>query len=109
MKWFAGKEVGPDYQSPTSVAQGLFGGAALQDLGIYTPETRITILSGIGFVTYNRFKEKGIESMEDLKANPTWYDLKYTDEDGKEKFILGPADRVKAKQEAEAYFKEELE
>lgn len=108
-RWIGGEDVQSDFREPTNFVDGLLGGGMLEDLGVYSPRVRITMLSGIGMKTYNRFKERGISTMEDIKNNPEWYKLKYTDENGKEQFILAPADQVKAKQEAQDYLKEELE
>lgn len=108
VKWAGGKDVQSDFREPITFVDGLIGGGMLEDLGIWTPNTRITMLDGVGFVTYNRFKSVGITTMEDLKTHPEWWKMKYTDEDGKERFILGAADQVKAKKQAEEYFQEEL-
>lgn len=106
-KWIAGKDVHSDFKEPASFVEGVFGGGAFEDLGIFKFDTRITVLTGIGFTKYNRFQEKGLGSMEAIKKTPDWWLTKYTDDDGKEKFILSGPEQAVARKEAEEYFKQE--
>lgn len=83
-----------------------YGGGALEDLGVYNRDSRITLLSGIGMTSYEKFKEHGIETMSDLKKNPNWFNLKSKNDKGHFEFILDADDRAKAKKQAEKYFDE---
>jgi hypothetical protein len=76
----------------------------MEDLGFYDRNPAITILPGIGAKGYERFKEKGITNMSDLTGE--WWNTTYTDDNGNDKFILNAADRIKARDAAEAYKKE---
>lgn len=101
-KWVGGGQVSSDYKKPTEFSEGLWGGGALEDLGFFKRNATITNLPGIGGKSYEKFKAKGIEKINDLKANPEWFNMK--DEDGK--YILDKDDREKAKKGFEEYIKQ---
>lgn len=80
----------PKYQPATTWDEGLFGGGTLQDLGIYKRNSRITLVSGVGAKSYEKFKSIGLEKMGDLEEG--WWNRRYKGE-----FILAADDRAKAK------------
>lgn len=103
-KWIGGEKVASDFEAPHNFADGLWGGGMLEDLGFYDKNPAITILPGIGAKTYEKFKEKGIKNMSDLKGN--WWETMYQDENGNDKYILNAGDRIKAKEAADKYKEE---
>jgi hypothetical protein len=103
-KWIGGGKVSSDFEAPHNAADGLWGGGMLEDLGLYDRNPAITILPGIGGKGYEKFKEKGITNMNDLKGE--WWNTTFTDENGTEKYILNANDRIKAKDAAEKYKEE---
>jgi hypothetical protein len=105
-KWIGGGNVASDFEAPHNFSDGLWGGGMLEDLGFYDKNPSVTILPGIGKTNYERFKEKGITNMDDIKKNKDWYKETYIDNNGNEKFILNASDRLKAKEAAEKYQKE---
>lgn len=105
-KWMGGEEVSSDFRPPESFMDGLLGGGMLEDIGLWDPKIRITVLPGVGAVSYLRFKEQGISTMEDLYKTPEWWKMEYTDTEGKKKPILGAEAQRKARNWAEDYFKE---
>jgi hypothetical protein len=100
-KWIGGGKVSSDFEAPHNLADGLWGGGMLEDLGFYDKNPAITILPGIGEKGYEKFKSKGITNMSDLKGN--WWETTFTDESGNDKYILNATDRIKAKEAAEKY------
>lgn len=73
--WSTGKE--PDqYHSPTYFQEGLLAGGVLEELGIFKNNAPIEALAGIGVKTREKFKEHGIERMEDLAQYPEWWNMK---------------------------------
>jgi len=100
-KWIGGGKVSSDFEAPHNLADGLWGGGMLEDLGFYDKNPAITILPGIGEKGYEKFKAKGITNMSDLKGN--WWETTFTDENGNDKYILNATDRIKAKEAAEKY------
>lgn len=105
--WITGNNVSSDFKKPSNVAEGFFGGGALEDWGVYNRNSSITILPGIGPKSIERFKALGIENMNDLKNKPGWENTVYMDEKGNSQFILDKDDRIKAKAAAEKWFKEQ--
>jgi len=103
-KWIGGGHVASDFEAPHNLADGLWGGGMLEDLGFYDKNPAITILPGIGSKGYEKFKAKGITNMSDLKGN--WWETTFTDESGNDKYILNAADRIKAREAADKYKKE---
>jgi hypothetical protein len=103
-KWIGGDKVASDFEAPHNLADGIWGGGMLEDLGFYDKNPAITVLPGIGAKKYEQFKAKGVANMNDLKGN--WWESTYTDENGNEKYILNAADRLKVKEAAENYKKE---
>lgn len=104
--WIGGNDVTTDFKKPTNFSEGLWGGGMLEDLGVYRRNSNITMLPGIGFKSYEKFKKLGIERMDDLKKNPEWYKATYINEKGNTEYILDKGDREKAKAAAEKWFKE---
>lgn len=102
-QWISGGTPKSDYKQPTTWVQGLAGGGMLEDIGLFKRNSAITMLPGIGNVAYEKFRAKGITTMEDIKKNPIWYKMK--EKDGT--YILDGASRVKAQKAAEKYFQEE--
>lgn len=89
---FKGDKVPPaKYQPATTWQEGLLGGGALQDLGIYRNDARITLVPGVGPKSYEKFKAIGIETMSDLKDG--WWNRRYKNE-----YILDADERRKAEQ-----------
>lgn len=89
---FKGDKTPPSkYEPATTWDEGLFGGGALQDLGIYDRNSRITMIPGVGVKAYEKYKELGIEKMDDLINRPYWYNMKY-----KGSFIMDADERRKA-------------
>ncbi len=82
------------------------GGGMLEDLGAYKRDSKITMLPGIGNVGYEKFKEKGITTMSDLKKTKEWWNTTYKSDAGNELYILGTRERRKAKEAAEKYQKQ---
>lgn len=97
--WISGGNPKSDFKKPSNFTEGLLGGGMLEDVGAFKRNPAITILPGLGGKAYEKFKEKGIENMNDLKANPDWYKMKLHGE-----YILDGAERVKAKEAADKYF-----
>jgi hypothetical protein len=89
------------YHAPTTWQEGLFGGGMLEDIGVYNQKARITMIPGVGIRSYERLKKLGIKSMEDVKKNPNWINLK--DGDG---FILDKVQRQQAQEFIDKYYKE---
>lgn len=104
--WIGGGVPSSDFKKPTTFAEGLFGGGALEDLGFYKRDSRITLLPGIGYKTSLKFEEQyGLKTMSDLKKKKGWYDLKDKDSKSGDAYILDKDDRVKAKAAQERYEK----
>lgn len=100
VRWTTGADIKSSYKSPENIADGLWGGGLLEDLGAYKRNPPITVLPGVGPVAYEKFKEKGISSMNDLKAHPKWYNL--NDKEGRP--ILSGVEKQRAIKKAEQYF-----
>ncbi len=98
--------VSSDFKKPSNFAEGLIGGGALEDIGVYRRNSSITILPGVGPKAYEKLKEKGYSNMDDLKKNPLWYEETYTNENGNDVYILDKGARQSAKDGAEKWFKE---
>lgn len=93
---FRGDKIPPSkYEPATTWDEGLFGGGTLQDLGFYNKDARITLVPGVGAKSFDKFKEIGIETMDDTKAG--WWNKKYKNE-----YIL-PSD---ARKKAEKFWNE---
>lgn len=90
------------YYPPTNWQNGLWGGGFLQDMGVYNGKISITAMPGVGPKSYEKFKSRGIDSMNDLADHPNWPTMK--DKNGK--YILDADDRFKAKKFYEKYKKE---
>lgn len=87
---FRGDKIPPaKYEPATSWDEGLLGGGAMQDLGIYKRDSRITLVPGVGAKSYEKFQKVGIEKMSDLEDG--WWNKKYQKE-----YILDKDDRRKA-------------
>lgn len=107
-KWIGGGEVSSDFKKPTNFSEGLWGGGALEDMGFFKRDSKITILPGIGGQGYEKFKAKGIESISDLKKHDKWWEMKTMNEEGNPEFIIRTAtDRIKAKEAFEKYKKQQ--
>jgi len=104
--WIVGNNVSSDFKKPTNISEGIFGGGALEDWGVYQRNSSITILPGIGPKTIERYKTLGIENMGDLEKNPGWENMMYINEKGQPEFILDSDDRKAAKAAAEKWIKE---
>lgn len=105
-KWIGGGNVSSDFKAPTTVGEGMFGGGALEDWGVFQRNSSITILPGMGAKAIERFKALKIERMEDLEKKPGWENLQFINEKGKPEFILDKSDRINAKAAAEKWVKE---
>jgi len=104
--WISGSNVSSDFKKPSNFVEGLWGGGAAEDIGIFKRNSSITILPGVGEKSYDRFKEKGYSNMNDLKKNPDWYNETYINENGNEVYILDKNAREKAKEGADKWFKQ---
>lgn len=105
-KWISGNEVTSDFKAPSEFTEGVFGGGMLEDIGVFSRDSKITILPGIGASTYDKFKTHGVERMSDLKKTPNWWEMTYTNEAGNDVYILNATVRAKAKEAQEKYEKE---
>jgi len=104
--WIVGNNVSSDFKKPSNVSEGLFGGGAMEDWGVFQRNSSITILPGIGPKSIERFKTVGVENMNDLEKNPGWENSMYINEKGNPEFILDAGDRKAAKEAAEKWMKE---
>lgn len=105
--WISGNSVSSDFKKPSNVAEGLFGGGALEDLGFFSRNSSITILPGIGPKAIEKFKTKGINRMEDVIKNPDWYNATFMNEEtGNETYILNEDTRKRAKEAADKWIKD---
>lgn len=98
--------VSSDFKKPSNFTEGMIGGGALEDWGVFHRNSSITILPGIGPKTIDRYKAIGIENMGDLEKHPGWENMMYINDKGKPEFILDKSDRVNAKTAADKWFKE---
>lgn len=101
--WAFGQEVNSDYKNPTNWSEGVWGGGAAEDFGLFKRDSKITLLPGIGAAKYELFKEKGIESMSDLAKTPDWFNMKHKSESGEMVPILTATEKKKAKEAWEKY------
>ena len=107
ISWISGNSVSSDFKKPSNVAEGLFGGGALEDLGFFSRNSSITILPGIGPKAIEKFKTKGINRMEDVIKNPDWYNATFMNEEtGNETYILNEDTRKRAKEAADKWIKD---
>jgi len=100
--WITGGNPKSDFKKPSNFVEGTLGGGMFEDLGLYNRNPNITTLPGIGGRAYEKFKENGIENMEDLKKHDNWWKMK--DKNGD--YILDATDRIKAKDAADRYFEQ---
>lgn len=69
---------GQRYIPPTDIREAVFGGGALETIGLYKRNPKITVVKGVGYKSYEKFKELGIERMNDL--SPGWWNRTYKGE-----------------------------
>lgn len=80
------------WQKPTNIWEGLLGGNALEDMGVFRRNSNIIALPAIGPKTAEKFQRYGFKNIRDLSGE--WWNLE--DEDGKY-IIKTQKDRDKAR------------